>query len=117
MESLIAGFALAFGPFATVAAVLWIATRAQAARERRVAQQIALTEAIHRTLGAVVAPTVLKPLLGAPEVLIPVPRSRPDLVGRVVSVVDEALTRMAATEDGPAPTRIVLTSQESPRAA
>jgi hypothetical protein len=45
-------------PFLAVWALLVVSRRVAEAREARVARQIALTDAIHRELGAVAAPEV-----------------------------------------------------------
>ena len=47
-------------PFAAVVALLLLVGRVQRGQETRAAQQIAVTEAIHRELGAVVAPSMTK---------------------------------------------------------
>ena len=114
MLAFIAGLALALVPCVLVTGLLWVTARTQAARARRAAQQIELTDAVHRELGPIVAPTVRQPLLGPPQVIIPVPLRRADVVGRVVTVINDALVSM----DKPmARARIVLTAQEKPRAA
>lgn len=110
MLTVLTGIALALAPFLTITALLGLANHVQRARERAAARQIALTDAVHRELGAVVAPSLHEPLLGPWQVVIPVPFGRADLVGRVLAVVHEALG--AIDPEGLRRVRIVLTPQE-----
>jgi hypothetical protein len=99
-----------FGPLAFAA---WRERRTNEARAR----QIAMTDAIHRDVGALVAPTV-EPRLGGPwRVNIPVPFERPEVVASVVDIAhasSRAYDRSHGTV-GPRPMEIVLTPQEETR--
>jgi hypothetical protein len=106
---IVLGFVFAVLPLAVVALLLTIATR----RERRIAEaaarQIAVTDAIHRELGAVVAPTVEPRSFGPWRVTIPVPFERPDMVASVLGITHRTVARHR-------PMEIVLTAQEEERA-
>ncbi|MBI1734762.1 MAG: hypothetical protein HYR51_06275 [Candidatus Rokubacteria bacterium] len=108
----LAGLVLAVLPLLSVVVLLAIATR----RERRVAEaaarQIAVTDAIHRELGAIVAPTVEPRAWGPWRLTIPVPFERPDVVASVLGITHRTVTN---TKDSP-PMEIVLTPQEEYRA-
>jgi hypothetical protein len=106
----IVALALALAPFAVITALLVIAARVRRTREGAVARQIALTDAVYREFGPVVAPTVTKPIVGPWQVEIPVPFRRAEVVGGVLSLVHSTLASM----DRPASerVRIVLTPQE-----
>lgn len=85
-------------------------------RQRRgetIRRQIALTDAIHDTLGAVASPVVRKPLVGPWQIRISVPFGRPAVVGRILAVTQDVF----ATLDGPAPDcfHVVLESAEGRR--
>jgi hypothetical protein len=74
-------------PFIVVLALLRLVDRLERRRAEVVARQIELTDAIHRELGAVVAPRVTRRPWGRWRVSIAVPLDRPALVGRVLDVV------------------------------
>ncbi|MBI2014547.1 MAG: hypothetical protein HYS77_03270, partial [Candidatus Rokubacteria bacterium] len=82
----VVGWLVAFvaGPLVLVD---WIHAR----RRETIARQIAVTDAIHGELGAVVAPVVTRRLGGAWEVRIPVPFDRPALVERVLAIAHRTL--------------------------
>ncbi len=115
MLDTILGLALAIAPFAAVVAVLSLTAHVQNLKVRAAARQIALTDAVHRELGTVVAPVVKHTLVGPWDVVIPVPFRRTDIVCRVLGIVHDTLARM---DDRSAnDMRIVLTEQpEPPRA-
>jgi hypothetical protein len=71
--------------------LLLLLGRWQRGQEARVAQQIAVTEAIHRELGAVVAPSMAKNPWGAPRLVIPVPFECPNLVVSVLAIAHRVL--------------------------
>jgi hypothetical protein len=96
-------------PFLAIAALLLLSQRMQRRRAERTARQVAVTDAIHRELGAVVAPVLEMPVLSPSRLLIPVPFDRPVLVGRVLAVAQRAL------EPGARPEQIVLVPQASAR--
>jgi hypothetical protein len=80
--------------FATVFVALAITQRVQDTRDEAGARQIALTDAIHRELGAVVAPSVVARPWGGWRVLIPVPFTRPDLVASVLRIAHDTVRRL-----------------------
>ncbi len=95
-------------PCASVIAVLLIAGRVQRARELTIANQVAVTDAIHRELGAVVAPVVKKRIGRGWRLLVTVPFERPAIVGTVASIGYRTLAdRMTQGR-----IEIVLTSQD-----
>lgn len=89
--TLIGIIVLTSAPFLAVVGLLILARIVERRREERTARQVAVTDAIHRELGAVVAPVVDKPVLGPWRVTIPVPFERPALVGSVLAVAHDAL--------------------------
>ena len=106
------GFAIALVPFVSVAILLLIVTHLGRVRTARLRRQVALTEAIHRELGAVVAPVIEPRAWRRPRLRIAVPFERPAVVARVVALAEEALS------GGPAgPREIVLVRQSHPTAA
>jgi hypothetical protein len=103
-----------FGPLAFVA---WRERRANEAHAR----QIAMTDAIHRDVGALVAPTV-EPRLGGPwRVNIPVPFERPEVVASVLGIAHASSRAFDGTRGDHGeirrarPMEIVLTAQEETR--
>ena len=78
-------------PFGAVVGLLLLAGRVQRGQQVRVAQQIAVTDAIHRELGAVVAPSLAKRLWGAPRLVIPAPLERPSMVAAVLTIAHRVL--------------------------
>ena len=88
--------ALAFGfvlPLLAVLGMLALAARVQRARDAVSARQVAVTDAIHRELGAVAAPVVRKRAWGPWQVQIAVDFERPALVNAVLAVACEAFAR------------------------
>ena len=93
METLV-GLMLAASPVAITAGLLLGAERRQRRRQSEVSRQIALTDALHARLGALVAPVVR--LHGRVwEITVAVPVERPGLVSAVLTTVDEVFGRMA----------------------
>ena len=79
---------IVFGlPFVLIA----IAGRVQRAHSEVVERQIAVTDAIHRELGAVVAPVVRRRGRHTWSVAMAAPLDRPIAVGRVLTVAYDAL--------------------------
>jgi len=110
MRTLLA-IAITMTPVMGTAMLLWLAERIRLRREQRYARQIALTDAIHRELGAVAAPMVKRRLGGGWLVGMVVPLDRPALVAEILGVTERAL---AAGGD---PFQIVLTpAPPGPRA-
>jgi hypothetical protein len=102
--------AVALGPVLAVLALLALARAAERARDARRERQVVITDAIHRELGAVVAPVVEAGVLGPWRLRIAVPLDRPALVGRVVAIARDALP------DHGRGVQIVLVQQAAPRA-
>lgn len=89
-------------PPALVVTLLLFSNHVQRAGAEAVARQVAVTDAIHRELGAVVAPVMRRRGWGAWELRMAVPVERPNLVGPVLVVVHRALAR----SESPAPERV-----------
>lgn len=87
METLLAVVALTLFPLAALLTPLLLAARVQRRRAAVIARQIELTDAIHRDLGAVVAPWVTRRPGGRWRVRIAVPFERPEVVETVLAVV------------------------------
>ncbi len=95
-------------PFALIA----IASRVQRAHREVVERQIAVTDAIHRELGAVVAPVVRRHGRDAWSVAVAAPLDRSVAVGRVLALAYDAL----AGDGGRAPdVSFVVTPRASAR--
>ncbi len=98
--------AIALTPFLVVIALLRLADFVSARREASLARQIALTNAIHRELGAVAAPVVSRRPGGGWLVSMAVPLDRPGTTAAIVRITE----RMFAPDGGGAdPLRILLT--------
>jgi hypothetical protein len=82
-------------PPALVALLLVYSNHVQRAGAVVVARQVAVTDAIHRELGAVVAP-VMRRSRGSWELRMAVPLERPNLVGSVLAVAHRALAHTAS---------------------
>ena len=102
--------ATALIPFLVVGGLLWLSRRIGQIRAAGIARQIALTDAIHRELGAATAPEVRRSWLGGWTVSMAVPLERGATVGAVVRIAHEFFSRLDRTEARPI--RIVLTPQE-----
>ncbi len=87
MHTLIALVVVTLFTVGAVLVLLGLVGRVERRRAEAVARQIALTDAIHRELGAVVAPCVTRRPWGRWRVSIVVPFDRPALVGAVLDVV------------------------------
>jgi len=93
-------------------ALIGLAARVQRARREVVERQIAVTDAIHRELGAVVAPVVRRHGRDAWSVAVAAPLDRPVAVGRVLALAYDAL----GTDRGHAPdVSFVVTPRASGR--
>jgi hypothetical protein len=93
METLV-GLMLAATPVAITAALLFEAERRQRRRQSEVARQIALTDALHARLGALVAPVVRRQ--GRVwHVSVAVPVEQPVVVSAVLATVDDVFGRVA----------------------
>ena len=80
--------AIALTPFLVVIALLRFADFVSARREASVARQIALTNAIHRELGAVAAPMVSRRPGGGWLVSMAVPLDRPGTTAAIVRITE-----------------------------
>jgi hypothetical protein len=96
-------------PLAGLAALLVVIERLHHAREARVRRQIAVTDAIHRELGAVVAPMVRRRLGRGWRLSIAVPVESPATVGRVVAISHAAMFDTGVGEA----LELVLTAQDA----
>ena len=74
-----------------------------------IARQIRLTDAIHGTLGALVAPTVHRKRWGRWEVVIPIPFSDLDIAPALI-----LMARDAVPEPAQRSLSVVFTPQEEP---
>jgi hypothetical protein len=93
MLSALAGIAVGLAPFAITLALLWLSAHLERRRELARARQIELTDAIHRELGAVAAPTVEPGAWGSWRVSMAVPVDRPETLGALVRITDRFVAR------------------------
>ncbi len=115
MQSAVVGtlsLLVALFPFALLVAALKLSSWRQRTRLVEVARQIAVTDAIHAELGAVVSPIVRQKLRRGWQLTIPVPLDRPDTVMQVLSAAYGAFSPSERTSPGHF--EIVLTPQERP---
>jgi len=105
---------IALFPFALLIAGLKLSSWRQRTRLDEIARQIAVTDAIHAELGAVVSPVVRRTLGRGWQLTIPVPLDRPDAVTQVVSAAYGVFSEPERTKLGRF--EIVLTPQERPAA-
>jgi len=84
--------AIATTPLLAVIGLLKLTDWREVRRAARVARQIELTDAIHRELGAVAAPTVKRRAAGGWLVRISVPLDRPALVAAILRVTEAVFT-------------------------
>jgi hypothetical protein len=95
-------------PLTLLAGLLVAAGAIQRRREARIARQVAVTDAIHRELGAVVAPVVRRGWTRGWRAEIAVPFESPALVGRVGAIAHAAMARFGSAR----PVELVLREQE-----
>jgi hypothetical protein len=100
---------IALLPFLAVWALLDLSRRIQRRREQRVARQIALTDAIHRELGAVAAPEVTRSLTGQWTVSMRLPPERAATVGVLTRLTQDVFRRLDRQD--PPRLRLVLIPQ------
>ncbi len=100
-------------PIAAIVLLLQLSTWRQRVRLAEISQQIAVTDAIHAVLGAVVSPVVRKSLWRGWRLTIPVPLERPETVMQIVETAYSAFD--AAERARPGRFEIVLTQQEGRR--
>jgi hypothetical protein len=89
---------IALIPFLAVWGLLALSSRVARARSVRVARQIALTEAIHRELGAVAAPEVQRGWTGGWTVSVRLPLQREGLVGAIGRITHDLFRRLDRQE-------------------
>ncbi|MGH7309418.1 MAG: hypothetical protein ACREK6_12050 [Candidatus Rokuibacteriota bacterium] len=93
-------------PLLVLVGLLAVADRLQRRRLRVVARQVAVTDAIHREFGAVVAPVVSKQWGGPWTVLMALPPERWAMAGALVAIAHRALATGSRRD---ARVRVVLT--------
>jgi hypothetical protein len=102
-------------PFLAVAGLLWLTGRIRMRREACIARQIALTDAIHRELGAAAAPEVRRGRSREWIVSVRVPLHREETVGAITRITHDVFHRLE--REDPLRLRVELRPQESrPRA-
>jgi hypothetical protein len=101
------GIAVVLTPFAVIVGLLRLADRVTERRDARYARQIELTDAIHRELGAIVAPTVHRRRGGGWLISMAVPFDPPGTIATVLRITDERFG--ADARSGRAPYEVVLT--------
>ena len=104
MSTMLGAIFVAVIPPVLIGALLRLSERVQRQRDARFARQIELTDAIHRELGAVAAPTVGKRRGGGLIVRMMVPLQQPELVAAILTVTDQVFAR----DDAPQAMEIVL---------
>src|SRR5713226_3908445 len=87
-------------PFLAVAGLLWLAGQIRERREACIARQIALTDAIHRELGAAAAPEVRRSRSREWIVSVRVPLDREETVGAITRITHDVFRRLER-EDPP----------------
>jgi len=92
METLLTVVVVGLFPCLTLLALLGLTARVERRRAAVIARQIELTDAIHREVGALVAPWVMRRPGGAWRVRIAVPFERPAVVEAIVAVVRRTFT-------------------------
>jgi hypothetical protein len=108
---LIVGITVIGMPLAAILILLGVSQRVRQARERVIARQVMLTDAVHRHLGAVVAPVVRKRPGRRWQVLMAVPPEHIGLEGRLVDLAHDTFGRelgeleVVLTRPGGAPAR------------
>ena len=99
-------------PVAMFTAALLLSTWRARTRPLAIARQIAVTDAIHGELGAIVSPVVRHRLWGRWQLMIPVPFDDLDTVTQVVRTAYGAFDALERTKPGRF--EIVLSPQEQP---
>lgn len=74
-------------PFVLTAGLLVLCGRLQDRRAARVARQVEVTDAIHRELGAVVAPSLTRGPRGGYRLVLPAPLEHPGVVAGALAIV------------------------------
>jgi hypothetical protein len=105
---------IALIPFLAIWGLLRFARAVERRRDARVARQIALTDAIHRELGAVAAPNVRRTWSGEWVVSMRLALAREGTVGTITRITNDFFRRLDRQD--PPRLRVVLLPQE-PRPA
>jgi len=105
---------IALIPFLAIWGLLRFARAVERRRDARVARQIALTDAIHRELGAVAAPNVRRTWSGEWVVSMRLALAREGTVGTITRIINDLFRRLDRQD--PPRLRVVLIPQE-PRPA
>lgn len=103
---------VALFPVGLLVVALMLSGWRQRRRLAEVARQIAVTDAIHAELGAVVSPVVRRTPFGGWRLTIPVPLDRPDTIMHVIGAARGVFGAPERTRPGRF--EIVLTPQERP---
>lgn len=98
MSSMFAAVLVAVIPPVAIGALLRLSERLERRRDARRARQIELTDAIHREMGAVAAPTVEKRRGGGLAVRMMVPLHDPEFVAAILTVTDRVFARHDASQ-------------------
>ena len=102
--------AMMAAPFALVMGLLWLARVIREKREAAVARQIALTDAIHRELGAAAAPVVTRSWTRCWTVWVRVPLHHEGQVGAITRITHDLFSRLDRQD--PPRLRLVLMPRE-----
>jgi hypothetical protein len=86
-------------PLVVIVGGLWLAQHVQDRRAASVQRQIALTDAVHRELGAAAAPVVTRRWRGTWVVRMPAPLDSVALVGTLARITHELFARLDRTEN------------------
>jgi hypothetical protein len=97
-------------PFVLVMGLLWLARVIREKREAGVVRQIALTDAIHRELGAAAAPVVTRSWTRGWIVSVRVPLRHEDMVGAITRITHDLFSRLDRQD--PPRLRLVLIPRE-----
>lgn len=97
-------------PFVAVGGLLWLAGMIGRRREARITRQIALTDAIHRELGAAAAPEVQRSWTRGWIVSMRVPLHREGTVGAITRITHDLFRRLDRQD--PPRLRLVLIPPE-----
>ena len=97
-------------PFAAVWGLLMVARAVERRRDARVGRQIALTDAIHRELGAAAAPEVRRTWSGEWVVSMRLALAREDTVGTITRITHDLFRRL--DHQDPPRLRVVLLPRE-----
>jgi hypothetical protein len=111
MTTLLAS-AVAVTPLVGIVGALMLANRVEARRNARYVRQIALTDAIHRELGAVAAPTVTR-RRGGWLVSMMVAFDRPTTVAAILSVTEREFASVDGAGGGPLHVMLTPAPRES----